>query len=190
MVIKTKKLWTLGSSISAMITEVTGSCSNFQFCWIILIEFGAGFGLLMNPDPTQIQILDDQKLQHFSLKKTNYCYHILQFLRPSRRTSMLNEKPPVLQREHPALQCNSFTFFLFNGYSCAFLDPVDPDLQTQLNLDTVRILVRNTANFHVFANSSSNVQETKRKQHFVRLIEKRYAPKLRDTAPLSRFYVK
>jgi hypothetical protein len=105
----------------------------------------------MNPDPTQIQILDDQKLQHFSFKKNQIIVITsCNFLRPSRRTSMLNEKPPVLQREHPALQCNSFTFFLFNGYSCAFLDP---DLQTQLNLDTVRILVRNTANFHVFANS-------------------------------------
>jgi hypothetical protein len=50
--------------ISAIITAVTGSSSNFQFCGIILIESGAGFGLLMNPDPTQIQILVDQKLKH------------------------------------------------------------------------------------------------------------------------------
>jgi hypothetical protein len=29
---------------------------------------------------------------------------------------------------------------------------MDPDLQTQLNLDTVRILIRNTANFQFFVN--------------------------------------
>jgi hypothetical protein len=63
--------------------------------------------------------------------------------RPPSRTSKVQEKPSALKRGHPALQKIKFSnFFLFLWVIFAFLDP---NPETPLNSDSIRIRIHNTA---------------------------------------------
>ncbi len=64
---------------------------------------------------------------------------------PPQKTSLLQEKTSALKREHPAFQNMIFlNFFLFLWVTFTLLDP-DPDPQTWLNPDPIRIWIRYTA---------------------------------------------
>ncbi len=79
----------------------------------------------VDPDPVRIQAFDDQKLK----KKMQPKIFFYLFLNKKRQLllSKLKEEPPVLKREHRALQKMQFVhFFLCLWVIFALLDP-DPD---------------------------------------------------------------
>ncbi len=144
----------------------------------------------LNPDPTQIKIVDDKKIKHF--KKENVLIKNCNFfnvLRPPPITSMLKKKPPILQREHPALQnvylTVSLFYFLVGNFVPSWIQIYCTD-----PLGTVQILIRKTANFQCFCEFAPPTwrRQCYIKQHFVRLVQKNLCSKASKHCPFKQFF--
>ncbi len=88
-----------------------------------------------------------QKVHNFWTKKCN-----IFIPRPPWRASKLQEKPPALKREHPALQACTFTHHFF--FVCVIFVHLDPDPGTS-RPKSMQILIRTYSTDQGFESGSA-----------------------------------